>query len=78
MVARIGEGLTFSASAQETVFSRPPGVALGAGREHDIAPDGERFLFTRAQGAATLDRVTAFVFVQNWYQELKTRVPTGQ
>ena len=75
MVARLGDGPAFRASAPEAMFRRPAGVMSGPGREHDIAPDGDRFLFARFQGAASQDRVAGLVFVQNWFQELLERVP---
>ena len=78
MVARVETEPTFDPMTPEPVFSVDEfsGTA-GGGREHDITPDGERFLMLRSQGGqgqvAGVDR--DLIFVQNWHQELLERVP---
>ena len=49
-------------------------------RSFDISPDGQRFLMVK-QGAASgaedpFAGLTRLIVVQNWFEELKTRVPT--
>ena len=41
------------------------------GRTYDIAPDGQRSLMIK-------EGLTQIHVVQNWFEELKARVPTGQ
>jgi hypothetical protein len=44
---------------------------------YDVSPDGQRFLMLKdeTQQATTS---TQIVVVQNWFEELKRRVPTGK
>ena len=74
MVARVETEPTFNAATPESLFIRT-GFAASAGREYDIAPDGERFLFLRGQGGQVADGNPGLVFVQNWFEELRARVP---
>ncbi len=74
MVARVETEPTFNAATPESLFIRT-GFAASAGREYDIAPDGERFLFLRGQGGQVADGNLGLVFVQNWFEELRARVP---
>ena len=59
-----------------------PPVGTVSGRIYDIAPDGQRFLMLKESGTATADDPFAGLMqihvVQNWFEELKARVPTGQ
>ena len=52
------------------------------GRTYDIAADGQRFLMLKEGGTADPDDplagLTQIHVVQNWFEELKARVPTGQ
>ncbi len=54
---------------------------LGAttlGRDYDISPDGERFLMLKPVVQADGTEAEAqIVLVQNWFEELKARVPTN-
>ena len=45
-----------------------------AGGPYDVSPDGQRFL-TMEQGA-TARSLSPLHLVQNWFEELKVRVPT--
>ncbi len=73
LVARVETAPTFNATTPEVVFARGDFTA-GPGREHDISPDGEQFLFVR-QLSFQVGEDAGLVFVQNWTQELKARVP---
>jgi len=43
---------------------------------YDVSPDGQRFVMIKqSEEAAAL---TQIVVVQNWFEELKRRVPTGK
>jgi Tol biopolymer transport system component len=46
----------------------------GPFRGYDVTPDGQRFLMVRAVDQPPA-RVSQMVFVQNWFEELKARVP---
>jgi hypothetical protein len=42
-----------------------------------MAPDGQRFLFLKAVSTASSGAATQrLMFVENWFEELKRRVPT--
>ena len=73
MVAQVETEPTFNAATPESVFIRT-GFAGSEGREYDIAPDGERFLFLRGQGGQVAEGNLGLVFVQNWFEELRARV----
>ena len=78
----------FEANATEVVTHTPEplfsldGLRLGGNlRTYDVAPDGERFLFTKnlvevssdAEGS-TSSRV---IVVENWFEELKRLAPVN-
>ena len=50
-------------------------------RLFDISPDGQRFLMVKEGGASSADDpfagLTRLIVVQNWFEELKGRLPTG-
>ena len=81
MVAQIETEPTFSHGTPEPLFSLPPGMVgtAASGRRFDIAPDA-RFI-TRKFGTAeqTSDDadLNGLVFVENWFEELKARVPVN-
>ena len=69
---------TFAAGPTSRLFDTAgffnPGVP---GRLYDIAPDGQRFLMTKASRAADAPVPSArLVLVQHWFEELKRRAPT--
>jgi serine/threonine-protein kinase len=43
---------------------------------YDVSPDGQRFLMIKP-GEQSSFSATQIVVVQNWFEELKRRVPTG-
>ena len=51
------------------------GTTVGGriGRTYDVSPDGERFLMITEAGASDVE----LILVQNWGEELKRLVPTG-
>ena len=80
--------VTVGAKATEFVNHTPEpmfslaGIRLGGNfRTYDVAPDGERFLFTKdlvgassdAEGSAS----SRVIVVENWFEELKRRVPVN-
>ena len=50
-------------------------------RTYDISPDGQRFLMFKEGAASSADDpfagLTRLIVVQNWFEELKARVPTN-
>jgi hypothetical protein len=44
----------------------------------DVSADGQRFYVTQTQTPNPPPSVTHINFVQNWFEELKAKVPTGR
>lgn len=68
---------TFAAGLPGRLFDAP-GLHIPAvpGRLYDIAPDGQRFLMTKASRAADAPAPSArLVLVQHWFEEVKRRAP---
>ena len=80
MVVPVDRGLTFSAGTPRPLFPRGGYLPArgGVARRYDIGPDGKRFLFVKA-GSQIGDaaQVPHLIFVENWFEELKQRVPTN-
>ena len=81
MVAQIETEPTFSSRTPEPLFSQS-GYAIvgggGTGRRFDLAPDGDRFIFRKSGTVGQTsddDSFTGMIFVENWFEELKARVP---
>ena len=69
---------TFSPGNPEILVQGAYRTGSGApGRPLDISPDGQRFLMIK--DAATDDSAPApqIILVQNWFEELKARVPVN-
>jgi eukaryotic-like serine/threonine-protein kinase len=47
-------------------------------RGYDLHSDGRRFICTRVKQRPTPAEITRITFVQNWFEELKAKVPTGR
>ena len=77
MVVSIQTGSPFVAGSPAVVFERPYLVGPG-GRAYDIAPNGQRFLMLRegADGDSQNAPPDRFIIVENWFEELRRRVPT--
>ena len=61
------------ANTPRLLFNYPEGSALNyTSLTYDIAPDDQRFVFIQ-RGMPTHINI-----VQNWFEELKQLVPTGQ
>jgi serine/threonine-protein kinase len=66
------DGASFSAGKPRKLFEAPSDWLF------DVAPDGQRFVMAQpAQEEKDADR-THLTFVFNWFEELKTKVPTGR
>jgi hypothetical protein len=45
-----------------------------SGRTYDVTPDGQRFLMIKSKATGATNRI---IVVENWFEELKRRVPTS-
>jgi hypothetical protein len=45
---------------------------------YDISPDGQRFLMLKPSEQTSSSSLTQIVVVENWLEELKQKVPTGE
>jgi len=59
-----------------TVVVKGEYMAPQSGRAYDVSPDGQRFLMIKEGDAENKASRQQFIVVQNWFEELKRRVPT--
>jgi Tol biopolymer transport system component len=86
MAAPVQLAPTFSAGNPRTLFESPSLLLDGrlfinnTGRTYDISRDGQRFLMMKdtARAAVADSAPPGIIVVQNWFEELKTRLPAGQ
>jgi hypothetical protein len=64
--------ILFAFEGQELAFGLSPC------RPYDVTPDGERFFVRRRLPLPLLPVVTHINIVQNWFEELKAKVPSGK
>jgi hypothetical protein len=78
MVAGVQTEPTFNRGTPTRAFALTDYSTGGPGRQFDLARDDERFLVRRNPGAQTLgdDTFTGLIVIENWFEELKERVPT--
>jgi serine/threonine-protein kinase len=74
MVVPVALRPTFSAGAPRMLFEGRYG-ATAAIRPYDVTADGRRFLMVQQKERPVVS-VSNMVLVQNWFDELKARVPT--
>ncbi len=72
MAVPIQPGRTFAAGNPQRAFEGPY-LAPALLRTYDVSPDGQRFLMIKGTAAA---QGPTLVVVQNWFEELRQRVPT--
>ena len=74
MSVPVGPGSTFVAGQPTAVLKIP----AGASEAYDVAPDG-RFLFHFQRSSRPAEEALRqqIIVAQNWFEELKARVPTG-
>ncbi len=77
LVVPVQLGTTLVFGRQQELFEFAM-VALPGSRPYDIAPDGRRFMIIGSgEGDVSGGEATQqIVFVQNWFEELKSKVPT--
>ena len=82
MVAQVETEPTFSSRTPEPLFSLS-GYGIGGrgtGRPFDVALDGDHFIFRTpgtAEQTSADDPFNGLIFVENWFEELKARVPVN-
>lgn len=69
-------------------LSADPAPSIGSGsaraqsaygiRCHDVAPDGQRFYVVQSRTSLAPPVVMHISLIQNWFEELKAKVPGGQ
>jgi serine/threonine-protein kinase len=75
MSVKIATAPAFQVGTPETLFESAD-LVTAWGRSYDVAPDGQRFLLTLNNQATTTLPPAQMIFVQQWLEELKRRVPT--
>ena len=66
---------SFSAGRPHELFEGPYLTTQATMPYYDVSADGQRFLMIKRNEQAT--PLTQIVLVQNWFEELKQKVPTG-
>jgi hypothetical protein len=77
MSVRLDGGKTWSASAPTKLFQGSyyqSTLGIGEGRTFDVSPDGRRFLMIK-DATDSAAQPYSLVVIQNWFEELKRRVP---
>ena len=70
---------SFTPGTPEVLFEGDYVLEVG-GRTHDVSPDGQRLLMLKEGGSGGSQDTppNRFIVVENWFEELRQRVPTGQ
>lgn len=76
MVATVGAGPVFSASAPSPLFKMPP-IAFGRGWGYDVVPDGARFIVRKLTKPGSPDAGELRVVV-NWIDELERSMAAAE
>jgi hypothetical protein len=66
---------SFTADKPRMIFQGPYLPTPRSGPNYEISPDGQRFLMLSPTDQAESDHM---VVVQNWFEELKQKIPTGK
>jgi Tol biopolymer transport system component len=75
MSAEITTTPSFAVGKSKTLFQGSYTPTTGTFPFYDVSPDGQRFLMLKP--AETAAAATQIVVVQNWFEELKQKVPVG-
>ena len=81
MVVDIQTQPAFSAGRPRQLFEGVYGSNVASGslfEDYSIAPDGQRFLMLKPKEQQQQTALTQINVVQNWFEELKQKVPTGK
>ena len=77
MVVEIAAQPGFAAGTPRMLFEGRYEQAPVPATYYDVSPDGQRFLMLKASEQAQA-ALTQIIVVQNWFEELKRRVPVGK
>jgi eukaryotic-like serine/threonine-protein kinase len=69
---------TLVAGRPQVLFELAMLVQAGGNRPYDIGPDGRFVIIRNAQADSDTAAASNLIVVQNWFEELKARVPTKQ
>jgi serine/threonine protein kinase/Tol biopolymer transport system component len=75
MAVDIAAQTGFAAGKPRMLFEGPYQPTPGTFPNYDVSPDGQRFLMLKP--SEQTQAATQIVVVQNWFEELKRRVPAG-
>jgi serine/threonine-protein kinase len=75
MAVPVELGTNFVAGTPQRLFDGPYYIGV-TGVTYDVSPDGKRFLMIKTAFSASASALSQFVFVNNWFDELKRLVPT--
>ena len=71
-------GATFATGNPAKLFETAYAATLTSPRDYDVAPNGQRFLMIKENVARDRNATAGMVVVQNWFAELKAKVPAGK
>ncbi len=79
MAAPVDTGPSFTYDTPERMFSLSAYRVAFQGRDYDISPDGQRFVFVKRAGVQPGEDADPrqVIVVQNWFEELRRLVPTN-
>ena len=79
MVVRVETGDTFQRGTPERMFSIEPYINNEGtnGTNWAVSPDGQRFVMVKRDPATQVGGQGEVTIVQNWFEEVKERVPTN-
>jgi hypothetical protein len=69
---------TFVPGNPTKLFELAYAAPLTSQRDYDVAPNGQRFLMLKENVARDRNATPGMIVVQNWFDVLKARVPTGK
>jgi hypothetical protein len=75
IVVPVEAGSGFAPGSPTVLFEGQYAETLG-GRNYDVSPDGQRFLMLKESGPDGGAAQARFIVVENWFEELRQRVPT--
>jgi eukaryotic-like serine/threonine-protein kinase len=76
MAVAIATQPSFTAGKPRMLFKGQYVPTVTTPPNYDVSPDGQRFLMLKSSEEE--QKATQIVVVQNWFEELKRRVPTGK
>ncbi|HSZ63777.1 MAG TPA: hypothetical protein VK828_18400 [Terriglobales bacterium] len=77
MAVEIATQSAFTATTPRMIFEETQEPSPAQLTNYDISADGQRFLMLKPVEQAEI-ALTQIVVVQNWFEELKRRVPTSK